>query len=940
MISQVKIVALLLLFLLFGATGGHGLLSFLHSTSETAFNTDRSFSPRVMGQSSFTWEDDFFDESLIDKEKSYNYFVDKENGEVLMANTYSAWYNPQWAFMKPINITNPTSETFEEYVLNLTVYYDAGMQQDYRDLRFVDTEGNNLYYWRGEYVPGESANVLVRIPQLPALSTTTIYMFYGDPTADDYSNFDMIFTWDDRTDPDLLISYKYYTEGAWDPDVAFGNDRFLIAWEEGLGPEDITLDGDRLFYRQIHGRTYDHDGQNPSPPPSSDMDIYISSIPDDFSYHAENPSIAYGNNVFFIVWEENPATPTYPQNRYEVDIKGAILSSEGSILDRFTICEAINGQYDPIVTYGNNRFFVVWEDARDGATNYDVYGRLYDTMGNSLGPDFQVAGGANYQGEPWICSGNNGYFMVAYEEGDNPETGPFSLYAQRYDSSGNKAGSRLGIALGSPDLDYILPSVAFCSQTNRYLFSWNDGDLSVDPSLRSSWDGNIWGKIIDQYGSIVADNFIIQPGDQYIRSDVVPYLDTLFFVSYDGSSDLWGRLVSSDGKITTSEHMLSDGSSQSVDWNNLAVGNGHLFAVWEDERDMASEHADTFGSVWHIYRSTGSPHITYNMGDEKELITRTVLISQIIAPGTGFLEWETFDASYSTPLGHIRFGILNQGGTQILLDSINPGKDISSLPHQAIRLQATFTRNIAIQTPRLDKWSVSWIGEDYDPPWTDYEMIPSLPTGNNGWYTQSVEFIFYPHDDVTPPSDLLTYYTINHGETQIYNPSQTPKISSEGQDNTIEFWSVDKAGNEEIPHTTVENIKIDPTPPTVTIESPEWGKVTQGDIQVSGTLADTGSGVNEVQVWFNGGLINENLVDISPAKDYFEWHFTAEKWQQYDIEVRAYDTAGHVGKGYVSVRCTKITQDIQVATIPLSQEHTSEISPLPYISGRTQPHSQ
>ena len=151
----------------------------------------------------------------------------------------------------------------------------------------------------------------------------------------------------------------------------------------------------------------------------------------------------------------------------------------------------------------------------------------------------------------------------------------------------------------------------------------------------------------------------------------------------------------------------------------------------------------------------------------------------------------------------------------------------------------------------------------------------------------------------------------------------TPKISSESPDNAIEFWSVDKAANEEIPHMIVEKIKIDKTPPTVTIETPEWGKVTQGDIKVSGTLADTGSGVNEVQVWFNGGRINDNLVDVSPTKDYFEWHFTAEKWQQYDIEVRAYDTAGHVGKGYVSVRCTKNTQDIQVSPSTLPPESIS-----------------
>jgi hypothetical protein len=188
-------------------------------------------------------------------------------------------------------------------------------------------------------------------------------------------------------------------------------------------------------------------------------------------------------------------------------------------------------------------------------------------------------------------------------------------------------------------------------------------------------------------------------------------------------------------------------------------------------------------------------------------------------------------------------------------------------------------------------------------------MIPALPNGNEGWYTQSVEFIFYPHDDVTPVGDLVTYYIINNGETQIYNPIATPKISSEGHANQMEFWSVDEAGNEETPHNIVETLKIDKTPPVVTIETPEWGKVNQGDIKVSGTLVDTVSGITEVQVWFNGGRIDDNLVDVSPDKTYFEWHFDAENWQQYDIEVWAYDTAGHVGKGYVSVRCTRSTQD-------------------------------
>ena len=155
-----------------------------------------------------------------------------------------------------------------------------------------------------------------------------------------------------------------------------------------------------------------------------------------------------------------------------------------------------------------------------------------------------------------LCSDNNGTFMVVYEDGSHPATGPFGLKAQRFDSSGNKVGSTITIASGSASQDHIFPSVEYCSMTERYFVAWNDADLSS-----GWWRGNIWGKILDKYGNTVFDNFIVQSGTNYIRTDVVPYLDTMFFVSYDGVSDLWGKLIRSDGVVQTDEHMLSDGSS-------------------------------------------------------------------------------------------------------------------------------------------------------------------------------------------------------------------------------------------------------------------------------------------------------------------------------------------------------------------------------------------
>jgi len=294
------------------------------SNNEIDNNNDNPPST-AQGGSSRIWEDDFLDESRIDIDKSYNYEVDKTQGKVFMKDTYAAWYNSAWKRMKPIDIYNRGSTTFSEYVLDITVYYDSDMQTDFRDLRFTDEQGNDLYYWIGEKINGESANVLVRVPNVTP-GYTTIYMFYGDSTATDQSNFDMIFTWDDRTDPDLMISYKNYLEGAWDPDVAYGGGRFLVAWEERLGPEDLPSDMQRAITSVIHGRTYNSDGGDPQPSGDADIDI---SDPVATACHKENPSIAYGDGVFFVAWEENPANIL---NRYEVNIGGALVTPRVRLL--------------------------------------------------------------------------------------------------------------------------------------------------------------------------------------------------------------------------------------------------------------------------------------------------------------------------------------------------------------------------------------------------------------------------------------------------------------------------------------------------------------------------------------------------------------------------------------------------------------------------------
>jgi hypothetical protein len=176
----------------------------------------------------------------------------------------------------------------------------------------------------------------------------------------------------------------------------------------------------------------------------------------------------------------------------------------------------------------------------------------------------------NYQGNPWICSDNNGNFFIVYEDGPDPALGPFSLYAYRVNWEGTRILPRITIAVGSDTVDHIFPAVSYNPSVERYCVTWNDGDVSQNPSSRDSYDGNIWGKILSKTGTIVKNNYIIEPGTSFIRTNSVPYFDTMFFIVYDGTilgnQDIYGRLIASDGTVMTNRQELSDGSSLNVDW--------------------------------------------------------------------------------------------------------------------------------------------------------------------------------------------------------------------------------------------------------------------------------------------------------------------------------------------------------------------------------------
>jgi len=125
------------------------------------------------------------------------------------------WWNKYWRFRKPITLVEQSGSTLVDFQVKIEVPYDADMRADFSDLRFVDSSGNNLSYWLERYSFSSLAVVWVKVPQIPALDTETIYMYYGNSTASSESNGDAVFDFFDDFLGTELDTEKWTWQTAW-----------------------------------------------------------------------------------------------------------------------------------------------------------------------------------------------------------------------------------------------------------------------------------------------------------------------------------------------------------------------------------------------------------------------------------------------------------------------------------------------------------------------------------------------------------------------------------------------------------------------------------------------------------------------------------------------------------------------------------------------------
>ncbi len=117
--------------------------------------------------------------------KNYKVSTNTVSASVGQVTTSRSWLNEDWAKRAPLEINNTkNAETLTNYQVKMQVPYEMGMNNDFSDLRFTDEDKiTELPYWIEEKTDGDKATVWIKVPNIAANSTKTIYMYYANEAA-------------------------------------------------------------------------------------------------------------------------------------------------------------------------------------------------------------------------------------------------------------------------------------------------------------------------------------------------------------------------------------------------------------------------------------------------------------------------------------------------------------------------------------------------------------------------------------------------------------------------------------------------------------------------------------------------------------------------------------------------------------------------------------
>ncbi|GKS68322.1 hypothetical protein W03_03260 [Nitrosomonas sp. PY1] len=321
-----------------------------------------------------------------------------------------------------------------------------------------------------------------------------------------------------------------------------------------------------------------------------------------------NASVAMNaNGAFVVTWQQNQGTGDRDIYARLYDAFGTAVGS-GFLVNETTT----NDQYYAKVAIDlSGNFVVTWQGNQEAGTYYDnIYAQRYDTAGTKIGSNFVVnTTTAGDQDQVDIAMDSAGNTVVVWEAERTAGSGVYSIYGQRYNSS--------GVAQGG---EFLINAVA--SDTDRHAsISMNDsGHFVVTWNRQINTDSDIQAQQFNSSG--VAQGSVISVTNTTSYWQDLPNVSMdaggNFVVSWESDSQdgsgygPYTRQYDSTGTALTTERAVATTISGDQDYAAIAYQNGKVVVTWS-----GNGTGDASGMFMQRYTATGgnsAPTITSNGG--------------------------------------------------------------------------------------------------------------------------------------------------------------------------------------------------------------------------------------------------------------------------------------------------------------------------------------
>jgi len=257
-------------------------------------------------------------------------------------------------------------------------------------------------------------------------------------------------------------------------------------------------------------------------------------------------------------------------------------------------------------------FVIVWVSNGQDGGGLGIYGQRYDDSGNTAGSEFRInTQTSDNQGYPCIEALTGGGFVVAWYS-DNQDGSSGGVYGQRYDGSGNAVGS-----------EFLVNTQTSNAQSNANIGALSNGGFVVTWSSYTQ-DGSSWGVYGQRYdssGNTVGSEFRVnsttasdQTGSHVTALSGGGFVVVWESVDQDGSlRGIYGQRYDSSGNTAGSEFRANTTTAGSQEYGAvISLSDGGFFVTWTSGGNQDGSGQGMYGQRFDGSGDTVGSEVRFN----------------------------------------------------------------------------------------------------------------------------------------------------------------------------------------------------------------------------------------------------------------------------------------------------------------------------------------